>query len=283
MRAKVVIATIVLDNGVSIKDEHLRKLVVVTDSKAELLQIIGRKRMEEGEQIDVFLPKGEREEFERRLKKVEECLRVAEEIERNQKVYGTTIDALLPQMLNSEKYYGLCQKVIFYNKFSRDLFVNPLSKMQFLYMQKNYKEVLAAFELDGEFGFFNLQLKWLGIEAGDAKEQYLIDLQEELRQKVIIALDDLVDKEFDREEAIKQKNTYRVELHELFKRYCIENSEYAEETVGILGNLYKNSDAITEDKFNAVMATLDLPYHMEVCRRDGRKYYTIRKIRILDI
>jgi len=282
MRAKVAIATIVLDNGVSIKDEHLRRLVVVTDSKAELLQIIGRKRLEEGDTIDLYLPKGKREEFERRLCKVEECLRVAEEIERNEAIFGTTIDALLPRMLNSDKYFGLCQKVIFYDKFRRDLFVNPLSKMQLLYMQRNYKEILAAFELDKDFGFFNLQMKWLGLRAKGEKEQYLIDLQAELRKKVIIALDALVDKEYDREEAINQKNTYRLELHDLFERYCICNSEYTEENIKILDTLYKSSDAIKEDKFNAVMMALDLPYRMEV-RRKRKKYYTIRKTKILDI
>lgn len=282
MRAKVAIATIVLDNGVSIHDEQLRNLVVVTDSKAELLQIIGRKRMEEGETIDLYLPKGKREEFERRLCKVEECLRVAEEIERNEIIFGTTIDALLPRMLNSEKYFGLCQKVIFYDKFRRDLFVNPLAKMQLLYMQRNYKEILAAFDLDGDFGFFNLEMKWLGKQANGEIERYLIDLEVETRKKVIIALDALVDKELDRKDAIKQKNTYRLELHDLFKRYCIENSEYTEENIGILDTLYKSTDAITEDKFNVVMVTLELPYQMEV-RRKGKKYYTIRKRKILDV
>lgn len=281
MRAKVVIATIVLDNGVSIKDEALRNLVVVTDSKSELLQIIGRKRMTEGETVDLFLYKGKREEFERRLRKVEECIKVAEEIEQNHRKFGTTINLVLPKMLHSERYYELCKKVIVYNKFNKDLFVNPLSKMQLLYMEKNYKEILESFDLDEEFGFFNLQMKWLGIEADDVKNKYLVDVQETLRQKVITALDALVGKEFDREAAIEQKNTYRNELYDLFKRYCIDNLEDSKENQRILDTLYKSSDAITEDKFNIVMTALKLPYQMEV-RREGKKYYTIRKITIVE-
>lgn len=277
MKAKVVIATIVLDNGISIKDEDLRKLVVVTDSKAELLQIIGRKRIVEGETIELFLSKGKRDMFKQRLKKVESCLRVAEEIESCMRQYGTTLETVILKLLASEVYYDLCKKFLFYDKDIRELRVNPLSKTQLLRMRENYINILNEFDLNHELGFFNLQLKWLGLYAEDEMEKYTTDLQMQLRKKVMSSLDSLVDKPLNRNEAMDKKETYRKELHSLLERYCIDNPLCTNETKKLLDDLYRSKQAIPKKKFNEIMRTLELPYRMEV-RREKRKYlYTIKK------
>ncbi|MBE5877861.1 MAG: DEAD/DEAH box helicase [Lachnospiraceae bacterium] len=64
-KADVLISTSVLDNGISIEDEELRNIVIVTDDKTELLQMLGRKR-KDGQNVNVFLWTGNEEHFKHR-------------------------------------------------------------------------------------------------------------------------------------------------------------------------------------------------------------------------
>ena len=117
-------------------------------------------------------------------------------------------------------------------------------------------------------------MKWLEMSADEEIEKYSMDLQKQLKQKVISALDALVDKEYNREEAKKQKERYRLELYKLFKKYCVENSVYTGKNKSILDtDLYKNSDAIPEDKFNVVMNALGFNYRMEAYRKGRKKIW----------
>lgn len=67
---RIAVCTCVLDNGVSLHDFGLRNLVIIADMKEELIQMLGRKRINEGEEIDVYLCKQDIEFFTRRLNEV---------------------------------------------------------------------------------------------------------------------------------------------------------------------------------------------------------------------
>ena len=52
---RVLVATSVLDNGVSIIDDTLKNIVVDTTDKVQLMQMFGRKRLADGEQINLYI------------------------------------------------------------------------------------------------------------------------------------------------------------------------------------------------------------------------------------
>ena len=52
---RVLVATSVLDNGVSIIDDTLKNIVVDTTDKVQLIQMLGRKRLADGEQINLYV------------------------------------------------------------------------------------------------------------------------------------------------------------------------------------------------------------------------------------
>lgn len=63
--ARVLIATSVLDNGVSLKDVELRNIIIITDTQTEFLQMLGRKR-NNGEKIKLYIYGYSRDHFTHR-------------------------------------------------------------------------------------------------------------------------------------------------------------------------------------------------------------------------
>ncbi len=75
----VLIATSVMDNGVSLKDTELRNMVINTDSREELIQMLGRKRISSPtERIDLYLVCKSKEQITRRLNNL---LRIRDSLE----------------------------------------------------------------------------------------------------------------------------------------------------------------------------------------------------------
>lgn len=70
---KVLIATAVLDNGVSFHDLGLRNIVILADTKEIFLQMLGRKR-KDGCKVKLYICKQNVKHFERRLKHIEKVL-----------------------------------------------------------------------------------------------------------------------------------------------------------------------------------------------------------------
>ncbi len=70
-KTNVLIATSVLDNGISLEDYALRKVVINTDTREELLQMIGRKRRTSDEKVDLYLICKKKEQIRRRLNDLE--------------------------------------------------------------------------------------------------------------------------------------------------------------------------------------------------------------------
>ena len=68
---KVVISTAVIDNGVTFQDNELTHIAVLADTKETFLQMLGRKRRNENERIELYICKRNLDYFEKRLKYTE--------------------------------------------------------------------------------------------------------------------------------------------------------------------------------------------------------------------
>lgn len=67
--AKIIISTCVMDNGISIKDENLRNLVIMADNEETFMQMLGRKRFinENDKTITIFILKRNKKYFNNRI------------------------------------------------------------------------------------------------------------------------------------------------------------------------------------------------------------------------
>ena len=77
-KCKILISTSVIDNGINIKDAALKNIVVSDISKSKCLQMVGRKRVEVNQQVNLYVQKFD-------VKHIEKLL---EDLERQREAYG---------------------------------------------------------------------------------------------------------------------------------------------------------------------------------------------------
>lgn len=75
---RILIATAVIDNVISIKDEDLRNIVIMADTEESFVQMLGRKRFD-GKNLNVYICKRDKRYFERRLRYVQQVLKFYDE------------------------------------------------------------------------------------------------------------------------------------------------------------------------------------------------------------
>lgn len=69
-KKEVLITTPVIDNGISIIDKDLRNIVIFADNEESFIQMLGRKRLDEGK-TKLFICRRNQEFFKKRLREVE--------------------------------------------------------------------------------------------------------------------------------------------------------------------------------------------------------------------
>ena len=69
---KIVLSTCVIDNGVNLKDAPLLNIVLSDTSKVKCLQMVGRKRVEEDQKVNLYLKKFTKKYISDRIKDLEE-------------------------------------------------------------------------------------------------------------------------------------------------------------------------------------------------------------------
>ena len=77
MMKKIIITTPVMDNGISIHDNGLKNIVIMTDMKESFIQMLGRKRERANDEIiELYLMKRDIQYFKSRLNYVEKILKI---------------------------------------------------------------------------------------------------------------------------------------------------------------------------------------------------------------
>lgn len=81
-QARVLVCTSVLDCGINLKNPALKHIVVESTDRTELIQMIGRKRLKDGEQVNVYVANVDEDTVDYRLSQVNEWLEIADECRR---------------------------------------------------------------------------------------------------------------------------------------------------------------------------------------------------------
>lgn len=84
--AKVIIATSVMDNGITIKDTEMRNMVIIADTETKFIQMLGRKRRDE-EKLNLYIVRQYKGQFEQR-KKMEDSIKTTVDEYRNAFIEG---------------------------------------------------------------------------------------------------------------------------------------------------------------------------------------------------
>lgn len=97
---KVLIATSVLDNGVSIKDRQLRNIVLFCDTREQFIQMLGRKRPDE-QILNVYICKQTQQHFNNRYRQVKRNL---DFYYNNEKIFKLIMERSVPDYRDLDQY-----------------------------------------------------------------------------------------------------------------------------------------------------------------------------------
>ena len=110
LECDVLITTSVLDNGVSIHDAEVENVVIFTISKSSFLQMLGRIRTEDTEQVRLLLVPQKPEYWERQEKKLEEQEKEIHHLLKD-KSYEWECDFLCKAVLDNDRMLDLYKKI----------------------------------------------------------------------------------------------------------------------------------------------------------------------------
>ena len=184
----VLIATAVLDNGVNIKDSRLKNIVISAYDKPEFIQMLGRRRVNEGDTVTLYIRYFSANTFSGLKRNTEANIDFmmwfyeANKVKQS-KTYAnnTWYENRLhkPRYTQStlfEKIKGgyakglLCKNTDYLKGRSDDVFrdfkINHIAFMKQISLRYYYVEILQALKTD-KLAFLKLQLSWLGKEYKD--------------------------------------------------------------------------------------------------------------------
>lgn len=298
----VIISTSVIDNGVSIKDENLRNLIILVDNKETFMQMVGRIRIKNNtDKINLYICKKTKQDFKKRLRLLKKLYEFYKRYE-NDMVTNITIHPLEANN-NYLEYNKLIKKQ---SKLLNDILSNPetinyarklcysvdgflvissFSVQRCVQLITFYTDIIEKFDLQGENAFVYTVGEWLGKEFSEVGE--IVDREKEaLRNKSIKNIDEFLSKKLSAENNIlmsKAENiNIRKNLLDDFK-FVLNNRrgnvactcEGILEINKILKNLDKNERPISDKSFNIIMKLIHLPYKLTTKRKRG---YLLEKI-----
>ncbi|MBS7210804.1 MAG: DEAD/DEAH box helicase [Lachnospiraceae bacterium] len=181
---KVLVATKLLDNGVSIKDSQLRNIVIDTISRTEFVQMLGRKRLfDTDDMVTLYIPQKSKKTFQGYLSP--EMKETYDLLERD-----FSSKELMKRMLCDDKFYAKLRR--FFTLENGQLIKNPLAIEYYNRQRKLVDKMITEFASD-EFAFIKEQLSWIDMEdTFDEENLYTLQQQEEAISHIRDKLAELV-------------------------------------------------------------------------------------------
>ncbi|GBF32260.1 hypothetical protein DCCM_0453 [Desulfocucumis palustris] len=155
--SKVLIATKTLDNGINIKDDQLKNIVIMAWDKITFVQMLGRKRIEieNAQQINLYIMTRYKKSFSQKIINYNKKLDEVELYKNNENEFNRKYD-------NDLWKIGKNLNELFYRSQKNGNW--KLNKGGYYRLIKDIKfaaYMVNKFEEEGEFAFITEQLSWL--------------------------------------------------------------------------------------------------------------------------
>ena len=297
-KAKIIISTSVMDNGISIKDINLRNMIIISDNEVEFIQMLGRKRRDT-KKLKLYIFKQKKEYFTRRLKQVQRLLKIANEYFRDferciQKPLLETGNKNLLYIISEENFmvmdkhryimHDIVNGKIQYEEakklflvYNGVLYLNRLSMKNLENLDSYYNRILKRFDEEGEDAFVREQLGWLGKTSTEIEEiikNSSTSTLEKYKVDVIDKMNQIVDREMSTQENIAFKNTIKDKLLYIIDKMGKTNSDYQK----VHDAIYRTDRPLSKNNMDFLCDFCGLPFSMEVNKQGKGKEgtYTIR-------
>lgn len=158
----ILIATSVIDNGVNVKDENLKNIIIQNNDRDEIIQMAGRKRcLNMDDKVHIFLVSSSEQSLSRKIDGMEERKQLFEQTSRDLMMYHKPNMQLLDDSVFAENY----RTSIYYVPEVNALFANYFG-YQAIKIQINY-----LYELKKSNSQFQTKLKWIQEAVHDCPNQ----------------------------------------------------------------------------------------------------------------
>lgn len=270
---KILITTSVLDNGISLHDDEIENIAIITDSKVSFLQMLGRVRLGKRESVNLYFVLRSSTVFRNRYIRLEKVLNLYERAES----YNIRLDTfkVLHQLLSESEngdgkelrqIYVISKDDLDYCSFvgqkayaaygNARIVVNAFGKIKTgdLYLAEKRFYQLA---LDDPIRVIEEQMSWIGKKPDEltvATSTYLEDLEKNLKHELLMV-----------------QNYGKEQLQEFKKSIC---QKYGK---NILNNVLMKSGTISNEKLRDIVERLGLIYDDKETDDAGRKLYSIRE------
>lgn len=260
---KVLISTSVLDNGISFHDPMLKNIVIESSDPVQIKQMLGRKRIQAGEIVNLYIKKKTREDLQHnkaydkaQLKLLEEFSNLGEDcIVRR---WGSLTES--QQRLFGLGYVGATKydcrgdevriKIIVANNYSEFQLARRIGRVD---------AIDARFAREGEDAFAAEVCQWFGL-AYTPGMQIDLSAPEVVTPQIKVMVEQYVGKKMTRENARK------------FVRNAIEILQSVglkKSSIGI-----KDTDEDVKFDINKILMYYDLPYE---CKKAGAEWEIVPK------
>lgn len=249
---QVVVATSVMDNGISIKDMELRNIIIMADVPEEFIQMLGRKRrFSDSEKLDVYILRRTQGEFEKRRKEVENHIEFIEHFLQHR-------ERILESIMRYRLSYEYARDTCFVKQGKLEL--NQLAAEQFDYLLEHYEKIINRFENDGGNAFILEQMEWLKVENA---EELSRSLTMSLKEKICEVLDKYINKDLTVEEKIEMRELIRWDLKKCLESCAKRNEEEVRRHIKDMGKKSNAEKTFSDKRFNAIMEVLEFEYRMK--------------------
>ena len=249
---QVIVATSVMDNGISIKDMELRNIIIMADVPEEFIQMLGRKRrFSDSEKLDVYILRRTQGEFEKRRKEVENHIEFIEHFLQHR-------ERILESIMRYRLSYEYARDTCFVKQGKLEL--NQLAAEQFDYLLEHYEKIINRFENDGGNAFILEQMEWLKVENA---EELSRSLTMSLKEKICEVLDKYINKDLTVEEKIEMRELIRWDLKKCLESCAKRNEEGVRRHIKDMGKKSNAEKTFSDKRFNAIMEVLEFEYRMK--------------------
>nr|WP_312577719.1 DEAD/DEAH box helicase family protein [Sedimentibacter sp.] len=234
----VLVTTSVLDNGINLKDDLLKNIVIMTSDKTSFLQMLGRIRLNDGKKINMYIQNRKSNHFEGKINITNQQLTA----------YLSSLGNKKPEFIvkflegKIELYPQICNLYsVNYDNLIKDYKIswNKLAIDKLKEDEKFLLRIKEKIKADKD-AFIKEQLSWIGFDYN--KEQYISD---ELQKKYIKEFEDflyemsIAGKELNKEEKEEFEKEFREKYFKAYGERDSDNSIREKYGKKIMSDIFK--------------------------------------------
>ena len=170
---KVLIATKALDNGINLKDEFLKNIVILAWDKTTTIQMLGRKRIDisDAQEINLYISMRYSKSFLGLLRKYDAKQKGIDLLF----LEGDNKNQFNKKYDNDFKSLQLFSDVIYKSDFNNEFKYNTVGGARLLRDRSFANEIVEQFKYD-DYAYIKEQLKWLRLEDTFDKQNTIEDV-----------------------------------------------------------------------------------------------------------